>query len=299
MLRRGLSDTAIEKTAEMYGDRLSHLPEYPNLKIGIITGRVVYYNPDVESDGDTSCYQPRATPRNIVSFITKSIDPSDRGHYTKWILQRLVSRDAMFRRFFIDPSDQTEIENMLLTFDRIKTYLPNREHRDINFFKTAKSLKDFLQFVEETDFKSVRERDREEIAHMIDMGEAKILLDNDRLKVVRILSENAAILFGRNTKWCVASRDPTRLFDYLNRGQLFFILLRGSARRYAVFLSDDKIREFRDSANNLVSSALLRERFLDAWEAIQQELRPVIEGPRIRYVSLNIQILCDPSSNEL
>jgi hypothetical protein len=266
MRRHGLSEEAIKETALRYQEGLiCALKNSTNL-------RAHFTNFDE--------YSAQA----IVEIITQDVDPSPRGIYTKWIVRMIATQGDKTDPF--EMGDRTEMNVKLSRYDLVKPLIPDAKFRDINYFKTIPEFFDFMDALEDMDVRSIRQRDRDEELALLEQGGAKIIYDDDSCKVLQILSLPAAILFGRNTKWCVTMERAKHFDTYMSRGLLFYIILKGANKkeRYAMavpnpntYLYSDGDIEFRNSANKYTSILPVECEYPDAMKALRDYYTPIVK----------------------
>jgi hypothetical protein len=216
MARRGLSEAAIKATANFYQERL----------IGLL-------NRQPEA-GMWRCFPDMDGTINLVSLITLEVDPSLRGTYTRWIVNRFACEDTLANPFEVQ--DRITLNIRLHRYDLIKPLIPDAAYRDINHFRTVRDFYDFMATLEEMDVRSIRQRDRDEENELIEQGAAKIIFNDELCKILQITTAPAAILFGHNTKWCVTSESTKHFNTYIRDGLLFYIIQKGEGKneRYAL-----------------------------------------------------------------
>lgn len=236
MAKMGLSKVAIEETANRHRDDLVRL---------IADKRLCHHAGKIfESER-----MPNATPEDVVRYLSVHVDPDSKGRYSKWLVKRAIARDREMAHLW-RITDAT-VTNRLQRYDEIKPHIPIA-FRDIQFFQSVGMLNDFLDTVVETDFKSVRQMDRDREDRLFASGEADIIHDDEKCKVLHIKSVEAAYHFGRNTKWCVTSMQSGHFETYNATRFLYYIILRGSNQRYAfaVGKTDFQDQEFRNASNH-------------------------------------------------
>ena len=263
MARMGLSKVAIQETASRVEAQLYEVIRSQSL--GTVSGRII-----------AGCrVGGRATPEQLVQFVSVHIDPDNKGRYTKWLVNRIVDRDNELHEIWLDgPNGLTMIQTRLKRFNDIKSFLEVR-FRDINFFKSVEALYDFMSVIEDADFKSIRALDREVEQGLLDHGQAVVVQDEDQFKVVWVKSPEAAQHFGRNTKWCITTPNGSHFYQYALHSLLFIIIMRGSAKKYAYAapLYQNYGGEFRDETNTKVPPQILIDN-----PNIMKTIGEIIEG---------------------
>ena len=84
-------------------------------------------------------------------------------------------------------------------------------------------LKGLLRKHEEQESESERQKAKQKTAQLFEGGDAKLMMEDDDWKVVRLNSKEAACELGKGTKWCTASEKHS-MFDYYAKDGPLYIL---------------------------------------------------------------------------
>ncbi len=211
-------------------------------------------------DSDSPWYAVEATSRcdapfTILAFITEC-DPTPKSIYTRWMLKRFLAGD--FGGLIEDVTKATE---SLDRFDRAKSTFP-QQHRDINFFKNFSALNAYVAYVEvKPSKKSIKAGLKEAL---LAKGEAEHFFENDDIRIVIPRTKEAAIYFGKNTKWCTAASGFNMFEVYHRQGPLYVILFKKENVRWQLHFESD---QFMDEADKPITPAA-------AWERGMEKLFP-------------------------
>lgn len=238
MAKMGLSKIAIQETAQRLDVALRQL---------IAENKLSLYNKTIIKNGNPS---RQVSPEDFVRFISVHTDPDFKGRYAKWIINRLIARDRELSDLWNDQNSATVIQTRLARFTLVKPFL-ELKFRDINYFKTVGELYDFLLMIEDANFKSIRQMDREKEEGLLNRQEAVIVHDDEQTKVIWVKTPMAATHFGRNTKWCITTPSGDNFYQYTLDSLLFIILLRGKESKFAYSAPryNSEYGEFRDQTN--------------------------------------------------
>ena len=183
--------------------------------------------------------EPPLTLDDLTTVIRGAADEldfkwQDLKPYTKWILSRYAN-DSI-RRW-----EDVEARTLyaLHTFDRLKKRrLLESNERDINKLKKLSDLEDLVEKYEEEDLKSQREVNKELEEQLYENGEANLLYDSSKWKVVELNSERASCYFGRGTRWCTAGGNNNMYDEYAQQGTLTVFIGKKSTGVYQLFRQD-------------------------------------------------------------
>ncbi len=260
MRNRGLSKVAIDHTVEQYRYHLEALIREFNMQVMRCIDDTGFNIPFFYRERNPALY-PTATCLDLVQFVTRVVDPSPKGIYTKWLVKMIAKGDDIGVGFFAMAGTNHEFTLTLARYDDLKPCFPER-YRDINAFRSLGDLIDFVKEFDHFDHASVRQHDREQRERLIAVGEAVELHRTERYVLMRIKSPTAARYFGRATKWCIMIDDPDSWGTY-EKMPLYFILLRGDGERYALAMDISAgfpvVAECRNSTNVNTSIGVIQD----------------------------------------
>lgn len=213
------SEKAIAAILRIYGEKIqakldadSHLP--PNRRLGNVT------------------------PTFLIDMLVHA-DPTKNSIYVDWLLKQWLA--GAFRYY----EDVSKAYEPLEMFEKLKPKLPV-DQRDINRFKTFAELETFLDSHKDTDTRSENEKERQYEANLIKSGQAKIFLDSADIKIVIPKSQEAAMYFGRNTKWCTAAKNDNAFAYYNIQGPLYIILFKKENKRWQFHFESAQFMDEQD-----------------------------------------------------
>lgn len=142
----------------------------------------------------------------------KKIDPTSNGKYLDWLFKmKFVNREG---KYYVSPNFpanyHTEVTRILVWMEKngnnpkFKT-----EYKDINYFKTPKSLIDIMG--------PLCVPSKKEIKDQVDK-----VFEDDKWLIVVPKTFAASKLYGMNTKWCTTQM--TYFNNYTKSGILFYII---------------------------------------------------------------------------
>lgn len=120
------------------------------------------------------------------------------------------------------------------------TNLKNRnqvpvEKRDIQKIDGLISLEDLVDKLSQTRSKTQQQSDLDQ--RMFQDGDAKLVYNDEHIKVVTPLTMKGSCHFGINTKWCTTHSDPKLNMHgaYHAGGNLYYVLIKSENKRFAFF----------------------------------------------------------------
>lgn len=182
---------------------------------------------------------------NIDSTLDKllSFDPA-KGKNLVWIVKMYISGEFKL-------SDGHKIEQILSQFERLKSKLSKK---DINQYKNLDELKDDLDqysHISDNELKSGKQKKRE-----TKLEGVELIMQGNGMTILKPLTQEAACLYGKGTKWCTAYTDPNtpnRFKEYKEQnGNLFIILYKDE--KFQFYLNSDTYDpEFRNASNERIT----------------------------------------------
>lgn len=168
--------------------------------------------------------------KDILSFVQNLESKFKR--YVEWVLLRWLSGN-----FLIE--DMPRVEAAIAEFDAKKRGL---ERKDINQYRTLSDLEDAVGLLDH--IKSARQQ-KQEVKHA---GLRKIV-DNDRVLLVHVKTEEAAILIGRGTSWCTAYTNRDNHFNHYDRGGPIYVLIdKSTNEKFQIHYESLQVMDSYDKA---------------------------------------------------
>lgn len=144
-------------------------------------------------------------------FKIESVDPTENKEYLNWLINIYLSGN-------LNDEDVYKANGYITLFNRNKGRLPI-EQRNINSYTDLSSLYNSVSKFEKGEELSASEKQK-----IIKLEGAEQIYDSENWKVIIPKTEEAACLYGKNTKWCTASKDNNR-FEYHNKQGPLYILI--------------------------------------------------------------------------
>ena len=161
----------------------------------------------------------KIAPRDMwVAFMMKqffkieSVDPTENKEYLNWLINIYLSGN-------LKDEDIYKANGYITLFNRNKERLPI-EQRNINSYIDLSSLYNVVSIFEKGEEISTSEKQK-----IIKLEGAKQVYDSENWKVIIPKTEEAACLYGKNTKWCTASKDDNNQFKRHNEQGPLYILI--------------------------------------------------------------------------
>lgn len=152
--------------------------------------------------------------------VIESKDPSPNKQYTQWIVMRYL--DKTVKRF---EDILTTVETLLRKYHELKVHraLP-AELADIGKFKTATDFSNLWTSVN-SHYEELEKKLDIQKKEAMPKGNAKVVFDNQEVRVIVPEDQQAACYYGQGTAWCTASTSSTNYFDYYNKEGPLYILI--------------------------------------------------------------------------
>lgn len=131
----------------------------------------------------------------------KQVDPSKSKKYTKWIIKQLrenVNEENLYNR----------VIDVVQEFDRVGSNLQTPDIYQWGLLGLEASLKE----------RTSRKKERDKIkAHKV--------FKNERYELIRIDNWEAAIYYGKGTKWCISTEKYSAYEDNTKEGKVYYFLI--------------------------------------------------------------------------
>lgn len=145
--------------------------------------------------------------------------------------------------------------------------------KDINSYPTISSIRVFYNHIKEVKF------DKEQVKKAKE--ESNKIFEDSNFLIVEPLTHDASCVYGRETKWCVASKDSSRYFDDYtqNRNSRFYYVIskKGKDTRYSKFAlripTDGDEIEVWDQQDNRSSFDIMFEKLPEIQPILRKLLR--------------------------
>ncbi|MGZ8924324.1 MAG: hypothetical protein ACXW2E_00440 [Nitrososphaeraceae archaeon] len=165
--------------------------------------------------------------------------------YIVWIAKRYINKE------FKITEDLNRLKLDLTEFDRVKNQLTIK---DINQYKNVRQLYNALEPFADKEVVSNSQLER----NIKEGGAIKVFEDSSG-SVYKILTKEAACLFGKGTRWCTATTNGLNYFDdYNDNGPLYVIITKPDNEKYQFHFPSG---QFMDSSDSSVDLRWLAENF--------------------------------------
>ncbi len=156
------------------------------------------------------------------------------GKYGKWLLNQ-------YRQGHLDMNNLSKVRNTIDFFNRYNRQL---EVKDINQYKNIDQVYDNVKNFMEDPSQATSKSD--EVRKIKEMGAEKVYEDNDWLIIVPKTQE-AAIYYGKGTKWCTASTGSYNYFErYNNEGRLYININKNTGDKYQFHFESNSFMDAED-----------------------------------------------------
>jgi hypothetical protein len=158
--------------------------------------------------------------------LINRIDPTNNKKYVEWLFKvRYVKVNNGKYRLNSDfpATKENDVNHALSWFERNLNGKVPSDLRDINKFK---SITQFLDTVS-----GLATPSRSDIKNSV-----RVVLDNERFKVIVPLTYDSAKMYGRGTKWCTTNK--TYYDRYNKEGILYYIIDKSLERKFGFHVPD-------------------------------------------------------------
>jgi hypothetical protein len=198
---------------------------------------------------------------DFIMDLCEQADPTKTKRFVPVILRWYYKGRGM--SYFEDINKAYEA---LETFIKFKNRIKGLDPKAIDFY-------DFMDKMDEVSaIPSGSEQDRAAQQEFFDKGEAKLVVDTERAKVVIPLTMAAAQYFGRGTRWCTSGKRDNRFAQYNRQGPLYIIMFKGMDRRWQWHFQTKQFMDEKDEDNLLIIKRTLPEypELMTVWDEGQR-----------------------------
>ena len=157
---------------------------------------------------------------------------------------------------------------------------PPLQVRDINQIKGLGALTDITEKYQEKETVSNSQLADQEEANFYSTGKAELIYNDNQVKVIVPLTKEAAIFFGKGTRWCTAAKNKNLFAKYNKRGPLYIVIIKGTNEKYQFHW---KSTQFMDSADQEINPNTLANKYPILWKIF----KPIAEENKSLILNLN------------
>jgi hypothetical protein len=180
--------------------------------------------------------------KRIFSLICMC-DPTPQARYGTWLSAwRRRQWRTMGLRFINNCEELENLAAALAHFVAVQPYLP-AEHRDIGQFEDAQEVMNATGLVSSTCHRRLRELERRTA-----LEGTEVLFEDKRWRLVRLCSKEAAMWWGKGTRWCTSARTGNQYSRYANEGKLLVLL--SPTGKYQLFTGSGEFKGAADDDAN-------------------------------------------------
>ena len=110
------------------------------------------------------------------------------------------------------------------------------------------SFNEFLDIEDQlSDVQSKKESSKTEEESFFDNGSADLFYNDSSVKIIIPKTQEAAMYFGRNTKWCTAGKNNNKFNFYASKGPLYIILFKKENKRWQFQFETSQFMDEQDN----------------------------------------------------
>ncbi len=169
--------------------------------------------------------------------LVNRIDPTTNKKYIEWLFKvryYKTTTDKYRVNTEFPASMESDVRSALYWYEKNLNGKIPKELRDINKFKT---ITEFMTKIAE-----IATPSRADIKNNV-----RVVLDNDRFKVIVPLSYESSKLYGSGTKWCTTQKSYYK--NYTSRGVLYYIVDKTLNRKFGLVINNTNGRSTPNENN--------------------------------------------------
>ena len=217
------------------------------------------------------------TSQQLIQVIA-SADPTPNKELTFWLCLNYAN-NGIARWEDID----SKAVPALLKFKallRKPNLNPPLQIRDINQIKGLSALTDITEKYQEKETQSNSQLADQEEANFYKSKQAELIYNDNQVKVIVPKTKEAAIFFGKGTRWCTAAKNNNYFTQYNRQGPLYIVIIKGTNEKYQFHWES---RQFMDSADQSINPNKLAGKYPILWKIFT----PIAEENKSLILNLN------------
>lgn len=198
--------------------------------------------------------------KDVLDWIIPALentDPTPNKKYTQWLARNYIRGNTKLEDV---TSTVAEALHKFDLLSRRKKLTP--EYSDINKYS---SFGNFLDVMDQFELPVDQEVSR---------GQAKVVYEDDKVKVIVPEDQDAACYYGRGTRWCTAATKAQNYFNHYNRQGPMYILLpknpKWEGEKYQLHFPSEQWMDENDEPVDLAE--LVFDRFPGVSDFIKQNV---------------------------
>ena len=177
---------------------------------------------------------------DIIVHADPTAGPNKMGKYGKWLL-------SMYLKGKFSPHSFLKVEKYLEAFDRYKNRL---SINDINQIRSVDELQSIVTpYLENPN----QPASKAQSIKAMKSSEAMKVYEDERWVVIVPFTKEAAIQYGKGTKWCTSSIKDNRFDAYNNKGNLYILIDKVGKKKYQYSYKE---AEIADETNHIVGKGI-------------------------------------------
>ena len=156
------------------------------------------------------------------------------GKYWRWIL-------TMYKRGQINPADERSLSDVKECLTMYTKFINRIELKNIEQIRSVDELKSIIQPFMENPSQATS---KTQAIRDIKIKDAIKAYEDDTWYVIIPATMDAAIYYGKNTKWCTSAVKSANKFDeYNDLGNLYIFINRKTGHKYQYFLTRHELKD--------------------------------------------------------
>jgi len=222
---------------------------------------------------DIHYYGMQNVPQQTINIIIEHVlmaleesDPTNHKEYARWLAKVYAAGKAKLEEIQSNGSEWLGIFHQL----KNRKLLP-LEYRDINRLSFS-DLGDLVHIPELVNKLEIAQKPE-------DRGNAKIVYENDAVKILIPEDKTAACYYGRGTRWCTAAKNYNRYDQYSRQGNLYILLPKHPEYDGEKYQLHFQSGQFMDEEDTMIPDIrnFLKNRFGDL-VTVFRNIEPSING---------------------
>ena len=173
---------------------------------------------------------------DIIVHMDPTSGPDKMGKYSKWLL-------TIYQKGAFTPQNFLKVKQYLEFYNK---FINRIEKKDINQIKSVEELKSIVKpFMENSN----QPTSKTMALKTTKSNGAMKVYEDERWVVIVPFTKDAAIQYGKGTKWCTSAIKDNRFDYYINKGNLYILIDKVGKRKYQYSYKE---AEFMDETNHAV-----------------------------------------------
>lgn len=197
--------------------------------------------------------------RSYVLHCLKQADPSKNQQYSQWLAKAYSVGGIRMEDLMSNVKDSLELFGKLKQKKKLEA-----SDADIGRFKTVGDFEAMMSKYENVDLESGKDKQKNAVYN------ADVVFDDEEIRILKPKDVEAAMYYGRGTKWCTAAKNNNMYKAYASSGDLYIVIPKNPDYQGEKYQFHFEERQFMDEQDVPVALETMLDRYPSVRTALQK-----------------------------